>query len=62
MVLSGKMNKIMYNQVLLTDHELSIVKEIIADKINEKDHKETQNLTVILSHLMGIKPTKSRLN
>lgn len=49
----------MYKPVLLTDKEIALLKRVIGDYLHEKLTPERQNLTIIQSRLMGIRPTKT---
>lgn len=46
----------MYRNVLLTDKEIALLKRVVGDYLHEKLTPERQNLTVIHSRLMTIKP------
>jgi hypothetical protein len=49
----------MYKNVLMTDKEIALLKRVIGDYLHEKLTPERQNLTIIHSRLMSIKPTKT---
>ena len=46
----------MYRNVLLTDKEISLLKRVVGDYLHEKLTPERQNLTIIHSRLLSIKP------
>ena len=46
----------MYRSVLLTDREISLLKRVVGDYLHEKLTPERQNLTIIHSRLLSIKP------
>ena len=46
----------MYRNVLLTDKEIALLKRVVGDYLHEKLTPERQNLVIIQSRLMGIKP------
>jgi hypothetical protein len=48
----------MYRSVLLTDREISLLKRVVGDYLNEKLTTERQNLTIIHNRLRDIVPLK----
>lgn len=49
----------MYRSVLLTDREISLLKRVVGDYLNEKLTTERQNLTIIHNRLRQIQPIKT---
>lgn len=46
----------MYRTVLLTDKEIALLKSVISQTLHEKINIDRNNLTIIHSRLLGIKP------
>ena len=49
----------MYRNVLLTDKEIALLKTLISQTLHDKVSIDRNNLTIIQSRLMGIKPIKT---
>jgi hypothetical protein len=49
----------MYKNVLLTDHEIHLLKSLVVEYLNEKKTSEDRNLTIILNRLREKSFTKT---
>lgn len=52
----------MYKNVLLTDHEIHLLKSLVVEYLNEKKTAEDRNLTIILNRLREKSFTKKVKN